>query len=51
MPDYTARKTTIFTGINDTPVSPTALVAGNGSHLIANLNGLIDDLNGAGFGE
>lgn len=41
---YTDYKISIFTGINDVPVAPTVSLAGNGSHLIAQLNGICDDL-------
>jgi hypothetical protein len=41
---FNQHKIIIFTGINDSPTSPTSTVAGNGSHLIAKLNDLCDDL-------
>ena len=44
MVDFTDLKVPVFSGINDIPVVPTALKAGNGSHLIATINSLIDRL-------
>ncbi len=38
------KKVKVFAGVNDTPTSPTALKAGNGSHLVAQFNSLIDAL-------
>lgn len=42
--DLNNYKTPIFPGVNDTPIAPTATKAGNGSDLIARINGLIDEL-------
>ncbi|AFZ12623.1 hypothetical protein Cri9333_1738 [Crinalium epipsammum PCC 9333] len=48
--DFNNLKISIYAGINDIPREPTAQLEGNGSHLIAKLNGLIDrivvELNG-----
>ena len=43
--DFNSLKIQTFTGINDNPVSPTASKAGNGSHIVAQFNALIDALN------
>lgn len=42
--DFSAIKIPTFTGINDTPVKPTASKAGNGSHLIKQFNDLVSEL-------
>lgn len=49
MPDYTNLKISVFPGINQNPIAPTNVLAGNGSHLIAQFNSLIDALNGDTF--
>jgi hypothetical protein len=41
---FNQHKIVVFTGINDSPTLPTSTAAGNGSHLIAKLNDLCDDL-------
>jgi hypothetical protein len=45
--DLSGTRVPIFTGINDTPVTPTATKAGNGSHLIRAHNRLADDVQDA----
>jgi len=45
MTDFTDLKVPVFSGINDLPVAPTASKAGNGSHLIATINNVIDKLS------
>lgn len=42
MTDYQTLKVPIFTSINDLPTAPTANAPGNGSHLIAKHNELVD---------
>lgn len=42
--DFDSLKIQTFTGINDNPVAPTPNKAGNGSHLIARFNELIDTI-------
>lgn len=42
--DLNKYKTPIFPNINDNPIIPTASKAGNGSDLIAKINGLIEEL-------
>lgn len=44
MTNFVDLKVPVFSGINDLPIMPTALKAGNGSHLIATINSLIDSL-------
>ncbi len=38
-------KVPVFPGVNDSPIAPTALTAGNGAHLIQQHNLLVDILN------
>lgn len=45
MTDLTNLKIQTFSGINDSPIAPTASKAGNGSHLIQQINSLIDALS------
>lgn len=42
MTDYQTFKIPTFPNINDVPTAPTANAAGNGSHLIAKHNQLVD---------
>lgn len=44
MANYQAFKTPVFAGINDTPIAPNSVAAGNGSDLIDRTNALADIL-------
>lgn len=44
MTNFDDLKIQTFSGINDNPIAPTASKAGNGSHLIAKFNDLVDSL-------
>lgn len=45
--DFDSIKIPVFTGINDSPKTPTVSKAGNGSHLIKQFNDLIDLIKNA----
>ena len=41
--DFTSRKIPVYTNINDNPVAPTQVKAGNGSHVVSIINSIIDE--------
>jgi len=42
--DFSSFKVPVFTGINNQPVAPTAIKAGNGAHLIDLFNQFVDEM-------
>lgn len=46
MADFNSLKIATFSGVNASPIAPTATSPGNASHLIAKFNALVDSLGG-----